>query len=60
MQYLHQIGCLDLLPRLGILLDAERAGLITAVSPLLDQLQALRFRVAPETRRAVLALAGEE
>jgi predicted nucleic acid-binding protein len=44
---------------LGLLLDAKRAGLIPAVSPLVDQLQALRFRVAPHTRRAVLALAGE-
>ena len=44
---------------LGLLLDAKRAGLIPAVSPLLDQLQALRFRVAPHTRAAVLKLAGE-
>ena len=44
---------------LGLLLDAKRAGLIPAVSPLLDQLQELRFRIAPHTRRAVLELAGE-
>lgn len=44
---------------LGLLLDAKRAGLIPAVGPLLDQLQALRFRVAPHTRAAVLKLAGE-
>lgn len=44
---------------LGLLLDAKRAGLIAAVGPLLDQLQALRFRVAPHTRAAVLKLAGE-
>ena len=44
---------------LGLLLDAKRAGLITAVGPLLDQLEALRFRVAPHTRTAVLKLAGE-
>ncbi len=44
---------------LGLLLDAKRAGLIPAVSPLLDQLQELRFRLAPHTRRAVLDLAGE-
>jgi len=44
---------------LGLLLDAKRVGLIPAVSPLLDQLQALRFRVAPHTRAAVLKLAGE-
>jgi predicted nucleic acid-binding protein len=44
---------------LGLLLDAKRAGLIPTVGPLLDQLQALRFRVAPDTRIAVLKLAGE-
>ena len=44
---------------LGLLLDAKRAGLIPAVGPLLDQLQALRFRVALHTRAAVLKLAGE-
>jgi predicted nucleic acid-binding protein len=45
---------------LGLLLDAKRAGLIAAVAPLLDQLQALRFRLAPHTRAAVLKSAGEE
>lgn len=45
---------------LGLLLDAKRAGLITEVGPLLDRLQALRFRLAPHTRTAVLKLAGEE
>jgi uncharacterized protein len=44
---------------LGLLLDAKRAGLLPAVGPLLDQLQALRFRMAPRTRAAVLKLAGE-
>jgi len=44
---------------LGVLLDAKRAGLISAVRPLLDQLQELRFRLAPYTRAAVLKLAGE-
>lgn len=44
---------------LGLLLDAKRAELIPAVNPLLDQLQALRFRIAPHTRQAVLELAGE-
>lgn len=44
---------------LGLLLDAKRAGLIPEVGSLLDQLQALRFRIAPHTRRAVLDLAGE-
>ena len=50
---------LNLTGTLGLLLDAKRAGLIPAVGPLLDQLEALRFRVAPHTRTAVLKLAGE-
>ncbi len=44
----------------GLLLDAKQAGLVEAVAPLLDDLQALRFRLAPHTRRALLRLAGEE
>jgi predicted nucleic acid-binding protein len=44
---------------LGLLLDAKRAGLVPTVAPLLDQLQALRFRLAPHTRLAVLKLAEE-
>ncbi len=44
---------------LGLLLDAKRAGLIPKVSPVLDQLEALRFRLALHTRAAVLKLAGE-
>lgn len=55
-------GALEILHTgtLGILLDAKRAGLIQAVSPLLDDLQSLRFRLSPSTRSAVLRLAGEE
>jgi predicted nucleic acid-binding protein len=45
---------------LGLLLDAKRAGLAEVVAPLLDRLQALRFRLALHTRAAVLRLAGEE
>lgn len=45
---------------LGLLLDAKRAGLVAVVAPLLDKLQALRFRLAPHTRAAVLRMAGEE
>lgn len=44
---------------LGLLLDAKAAGLIDAVAPLLDRLQALRFRLAPRTRETVLRRAGE-
>jgi predicted nucleic acid-binding protein len=44
---------------LGLLLDAKRAGLVSTILPLLDQLQALRFRLSVRTREAILALAGE-
>lgn len=44
---------------LGLLLDAKKAGLIVEVRPLLDQLNALRFRLALPTYEAVLRLAGE-
>jgi predicted nucleic acid-binding protein len=44
---------------LGVLLDAKRADLILKIAPSLDQLDALRFRLAPHTRAAVLKLAGE-
>jgi len=44
---------------LGLLVDAKRAGLISTVEPWLDQLQALRFHLAPHTRNAVLKLADE-
>jgi uncharacterized protein len=50
---------LPLTGTLGVLLDAKRAGLIPAVNPMLDQLQALRFRLAPHTRAAILDLAEE-
>ena len=44
---------------LGLLLDAKRSGLITSLTPVLDTLQSLRFRLAPQTRSVVLRLAGE-
>ena len=44
---------------LGILLSAKRIGLLSAVTPLLDRLQRLRFHLAPQTRAAVLTLADE-
>jgi hypothetical protein len=37
-----------------------RAGLVPSDAPLLDQLRALRFCLAPHTRAAVLKLTGEE
>lgn len=44
---------------LGLLLDAKQLGLVPAVTPFLDRLQALGFRLAPQTRSAVLKMAGE-
>lgn len=44
---------------LGLLLDAKKAGLIPAIRPYLDALQAPRFRLSSGTRSAVLKLAGE-
>jgi len=44
---------------LGVLLRANRAGLIASVAPVLDQLERLRFRMDSATRTAVLRLSGE-
>lgn len=44
---------------LGILRDAKTAGLISAVQPLLDQLQDQGFRLTSQTRIAVLRQVGE-
>jgi hypothetical protein len=44
---------------LGLLIDAKRARLLPTIGSMLDQLQALGFRLAPHTRAAVLRLAGE-
>ncbi|MEW6752136.1 MAG: DUF3368 domain-containing protein [Candidatus Latescibacterota bacterium] len=43
-------------PRL--LVKARTSGVIPAVAPALHQLDALRFRLAPRTRAAVLSRAG--
>lgn len=45
---------------LGILLLAKEQGKLGTVRPVLDRLQALRFRLNPSARRRVRALAGEE
>jgi len=50
---------LHLAGTLGLLVDAKKAGLVPEVRPLLDKLQALRFRLAPHTYAAVLRLAEE-
>ena len=44
---------------LGLLLDAKQAGLVSTITPLLDQLHALRFRLSPRTREIILSMAGE-
>lgn len=44
---------------LGLLLDAKRARLVTAVRPLLDRLKSLGFRLSHDTECSVLELAGE-
>jgi predicted nucleic acid-binding protein len=44
---------------LGVLLKAKAAGHLARVSPTLDRLESLRFRLDPETRASVLKLANE-
>lgn len=44
---------------LGLLLDAKQTGLVSAIAPLLDRLQALGFRLSFNTREVILDLAGE-
>lgn len=44
---------------LGVLLLAKERGKLAAVSPILKRLDALRFRLHPATRQAVLRIAGE-
>lgn len=50
---------IPLIGTLGLLLSAKRLGMIAAIEPLLDDLQALRFRLSLSTRTSVLMLAGE-
>lgn len=51
---------LDVTGSLGVLLLAKERGLLEAVRPILDRLQALRFRLDARTRQMLLGLAGEE
>lgn len=44
---------------LGILLDAKQRGLVSSVTPLIDDLQRLGFRLSARTREIVLRRAGE-
>lgn len=50
---------LKLTGTLGLLIDAKKMGAIPAVKPLLQQLESLRFRIASQTKNAVLKIAGE-
>lgn len=45
---------------LGVLLLAKERGILNAVKPVLDRLQALRFRLDARTRHLVLELASEK
>ena len=44
---------------LGVLLRAKIEGRVPRITPVLDQLDRLRFRLSPKTRAAILKLAGE-
>ena len=44
---------------LGVLLDAKKRGLVASVTPLIDDLQRLGFRLSARTRAIVLRRAGE-
>lgn len=45
---------------LGVLLKAKRTGLISAIKPMIERLQATGFRIAPALQNEALHLAGEE
>jgi uncharacterized protein len=57
-QYAKVLG-VRLTGTLGVLLKAKEVGSLPSIAPVLDKLQALRFRIDPATRDAVLRLAGE-
>lgn len=44
---------------LGVLLRAKSEGLLPSIAPVVDKLEKLGFRLAPETRAGVLRLASE-
>ena len=50
---------LEISGTLGLLLRAKERGILDAVQPVLDRLQALRFRLNTRTRQMVLKRAGE-
>lgn len=57
-RYAKVLG-LKLTGTLGVLLKAKETGLLPSIAPVVERLQALRFRVDPATREAILRLAGE-
>ena len=44
---------------LGLLLDAKKRGLISAVAPLLDELDRHKFNLSPRIRESILNASGE-
>jgi uncharacterized protein len=57
-RYARQLG-LRFTGTLGVPIKAKQTGKLTTVSPVLDQLNQLRFRLDSSTRSTVLKLAGE-
>ena len=57
-RYARTLG-LEITGTLGLLLRAKERGILDAVRPVLDRLQALRFRLNGRTRQMVLKRAGE-
>jgi uncharacterized protein len=56
--YANLLG-LQLTGTLGIILKGKQQGYLPEIAPILDQLNALQFRLSSSTRDAVLKLAGE-
>jgi predicted nucleic acid-binding protein len=54
----HRMG-LEIIGTVGILLRAKRAGILTWISPLLNELTAKGFRLSEDLKREALRLAGE-
>ncbi len=55
-----QLLKLEYIGTLGVLLKAKQKGYLDRVKPILDRLDALKFRLASSTRNQILKLAGEE
>lgn len=57
-RYARQLG-IRFTGTLGVLIKAKQTGNLTAVTPVLDQLNDLRFRLDTSTRSTVLKMVGE-